>query len=925
LARAVINPASGPDDLWDHASAEALTQAYEAAAGPDLTRCYFQDPPPAAPAGAPRRAAAVVAPTGAAPLAIAEPIVAAPIASSGVTRDEMLAALAEDRDWLDERLADIAHRVEESLMAMNQRAPSETLSGRFDTLEERFEAAMNAVSTRSDLESVGRIETQIQTLTEHIEQTRLELERMDRIEQQLRELNAFAQQASEANETAPMPAAPLDLPDFEALIDGAVERAATRFAAELPSRAPEPDYEALIDGAVERAATRLADPPRTASVVEQSGLDDMQQMLATFISERRREDSQTNSMLDAMQEALVRLIDRVDQIDATRYAGDADPYQQVPSDEPAAGYVEDERGIEAGRRTGDRSPTAPAAPAYAAPSDPLAYEPEPAPAEPPARAPARAPRARPAAVPHASVEPDEATEAEAPLPRAASRGGTGPGRVARTVTPADISVADEPVSPAGARNSRRIGFGILGVGLLALGLGGLWYMFLADRGSSASAKLEARVPPMTRPAPKQEAGATQPQFQDTPAESRPTPAAPPQLAAPAPGPAPVAAPRPEPAAGPAPPPAPVQAAPASPARATTEPAAPAAAPPARRRGPETVTDDLSQAPPSGPERTLAGSETALTTAGLQGAPLTAELARRQQAAGATVTGSVTRASASGEPASPSAGLVEMPPAQSGPLSLRLAAQKGDPAAQFEIAARFAEGKGIKQDFKEAMTWYQRAAQQGFTPAQYRLATLYERGLNGGPDLQRARLWYQRAADQGNVKAMHNLAVLSAGSDTSGASDYPTAAQWFGEAAKRGLADSQFNLAVLTESGLGVAKDPIEAYKWFALAARNGDKEATRRRDQMLARLQPSEVRTAESRVAAWRAVPADPRANDARAAGEYLRAQAEQTAEAQMARAMAQAQAAQAQVAPPQAPSATEPAPQPLVRAAPPRQTAPIR
>src|SRR5262249_1751996 len=101
---------------------------------------------------------------------------------------------------------------------------------------------------------------------------------------------------------------------------------------------------------------------------------------------------------------------------------------------------------------------------------------------------------------------------------------------------------------------------------------------------------------------------------------------------------------------------------------------------------------------------------------------------------------------------------DLPPASLGPLSLRVAAAKGDPSAEFEVAARFAEGKGVKQDFKQAIVWYSKAAARGFAPAQYRLGTLFERGLGEKADLAKARVWYRRAADQGNIKAMHNLAV-----------------------------------------------------------------------------------------------------------------------------------------------------------------------
>ncbi len=211
--------------------------------------------------------------------------------------------------------------------------------------------------------------------------------------------------------------------------------------------------------------------------------------------------------------------------------------------------------------------------------------------------------------------------------------------------------------------------------------------------------------------------------------------------------------------------------------------------------------------------------------------------------------------------------VEMPPALLGPLSLRHAASKGDPRAQFEVAARYAEGKGIPQDFGQAATWYQRAATQGLAAAQYRLGALYERGLGVTADPGRARVWYNRAAEQGNVRAMHNLAVLSAGRPGM-SPDYPSAVQWFTEAASRGLADSQYNLGILYESGLGVPANNIEAYKWYTLAARSGDKDATRRRDAVLAKLDSASVRSADVLVIQWRAKAVEGEANDSRGLGQ---------------------------------------------------------
>jgi localization factor PodJL len=187
----------------------------------------------------------------------------------------------------------------------------------------------------------------------------------------------------------------------------------------------------------------------------------------------------------------------------------------------------------------------------------------------------------------------------------------------------------------------------------------------------------------------------------------------------------------------------------------------------------------------------------------------------------------------------------------GTTGLGKAAAGGDPVAQFEVASRFADGRGIAKDEVQAFTWYQRAAMHGFAPAQFRLAALLERGAGATADAERAKVWYRRAAEQGHVSAMHNLAVLITRKDGAGP-DYATAATWFREAAERGLADSQYNLGVLCEMGLGVPKDLPEAYKWLTLAARGGDKVATARLLQVKTRLDVDQVAAAERQIADWR-------------------------------------------------------------------------
>ncbi|MFN0262438.1 peptidoglycan-binding protein [Tepidamorphus sp. 3E244] len=214
-----------------------------------------------------------------------------------------------------------------------------------------------------------------------------------------------------------------------------------------------------------------------------------------------------------------------------------------------------------------------------------------------------------------------------------------------------------------------------------------------------------------------------------------------------------------------------------------------------------------------------------------------------------------------------AALTELP-AAIGPDGLRRAAIEGDSAAQFEVASRYTQGRGVGQDLKAAADWYQRAAAQGLAPAQYRLGSLYEKGHGVTRDVAMAEMWYMRAADQGNRKAMHNLAVLNA-QGAKGEADFDAAARWFRQAAEHGLRDSQFNLGILYSRGLGIEADQKEAYKWFAIAASQGDGEAGTKRDETANALPPEDLAIAKRMARTWEATPLVESANFVKASGSW--------------------------------------------------------
>ena len=197
----------------------------------------------------------------------------------------------------------------------------------------------------------------------------------------------------------------------------------------------------------------------------------------------------------------------------------------------------------------------------------------------------------------------------------------------------------------------------------------------------------------------------------------------------------------------------------------------------------------------------------------------------------------------------------------GPASLRSAALKGDPAAQFVTATRYLEGKGTAPDAALAAKWYGEAASHGLAPAQYRLATLYELGRGLQRNLIAARDLYERAASQGNVKAMHNLAVLLSSGDADAKPDYAKALSWFEQAARYGLPDSQFNLAVLYDRGAGTEADAVKAAFWYGVLAAKGDADAAAKARALAPRLTSSERKKVASDIAAFRAKPAKMAAN----------------------------------------------------------------
>ena len=79
----------------------------------------------------------------------------------------------------------------------------------------------------------------------------------------------------------------------------------------------------------------------------------------------------------------------------------------------------------------------------------------------------------------------------------------------------------------------------------------------------------------------------------------------------------------------------------------------------------------------------------------------------------------------------------------------------------------------------------------------------------------------------------------------------TAVFWYSLAARCGHAVAQLNLGDLKARGIGTARNPVQAYLWLGLAARQGRDWAAKRQDQVADDMTADQIAEAEGLIAGW--------------------------------------------------------------------------
>ena len=139
---------------------------------------------------------------------------------------------------------------------------------------------------------------------------------------------------------------------------------------------------------------------------------------------------------------------------------------------------------------------------------------------------------------------------------------------------------------------------------------------------------------------------------------------------------------------------------------------------------------------------------------------------------------------------------------------RTAAEQGLASAHLYLGNMYASGRGVPQDYAEAVKWYRLAVEQGNASAQFMLKHMcLNPDREPGVRVEACHI----AAEQGDAEAQFSLGYMyDAGEGVP--QDYGEAVKWYRLAADQGNASAQLNLGVRYDAGEGVPQDYGEAVK-----------------------------------------------------------------------------------------------------------------
>lgn len=150
-----------------------------------------------------------------------------------------------------------------------------------------------------------------------------------------------------------------------------------------------------------------------------------------------------------------------------------------------------------------------------------------------------------------------------------------------------------------------------------------------------------------------------------------------------------------------------------------------------------------------------------------------------------------------------------------------------------LATMYYSGKGTLPDFSEAAKWAEKAAEMGDANSQAIMAFLLYTGQGVLQDRKAALIWAEKSAEQGNDMGEVLMGAFNQYADPP---DMKAAFTWYEKSAKQGNPAAQHQLGTFYEKGMIVPKDIEKAHSYYKQAA------ASKKSDKLIEALTEFEAR-----------------------------------------------------------------------------------
>jgi TPR repeat protein len=164
--------------------------------------------------------------------------------------------------------------------------------------------------------------------------------------------------------------------------------------------------------------------------------------------------------------------------------------------------------------------------------------------------------------------------------------------------------------------------------------------------------------------------------------------------------------------------------------------------------------------------------------------------------------------------------------ESTPLEeLKVAASEGDAGAMLEYGVRLVQGQGVDTNTTEGLNWLQKAADTGNAQAWYALGVVFSNGIGVELDMPKSVEYYRKGAEAGDADCQTAMGMIyQAGERIPGgvAADPVEATKWYRMAADQNHGEAIYHLANMNARGMGIEKNEKEAVRWYRKGAELGN-------------------------------------------------------------------------------------------------------